>query len=90
MTIDLLKLTAPEDNVSNPIKIMLIIITIFLVILLTYGNLIIKYVLTPLKLVDFNVSTGNVPTPTMKGRLLLAFIASLLIILMYLLIFKIL
>lgn len=88
MTIDLIKLTAPEDKVSSPIKLFLMFIALFLIILLTYGNLIIKHVLIPLNLTNYDVESNNSHTPTMKGKILLATIASVLIILMYLLIFK--
>jgi hypothetical protein len=90
MTIDLLKLTAPDDKISSPIKFLLMMITMFLIILLVYGNLIIKYVLTPMKFVNFNINTGGVPTPDFRGKVALSTIACLLILIMYSLIYKLL
>jgi hypothetical protein len=88
MAIDLIKLTAPEDRISSPIKLFLIFISIFIVILLTYGNLILKNVLAPLGLIDHN--TSGCLHPNVKGKLLITSIATMLVIFMYLVIYKIL
>lgn len=88
MTIDLIKLEAPEDTINYPIKIFLIFISIFVIILMTYGNLVLKNVLAPLGLLEHN-ATGCLH-PNIKGRILLTSIASILVILMYVIIYKVL
>jgi len=88
MTIDLIKLTAPEDKVSYPIKIFLIFISIFVIILLTYGNLVLKYILAPLGLIEHN-TTGCLH-PNVKGKILITAIATILVIFMYVIIYKVL
>lgn len=88
MAIDLIKLTAPEDRISQPIKLFLIFISIFVVILLTYGNLILKHVLSPLNMIEHN--TAGCLHPNLYGKILLTMIASILVILMYIIIYKVL
>lgn len=88
MAIDLVKLTAPEDNISRPIKLFLIFMSIFIIILLTYGNLLLKHVLSPLGLIDHN--TSGCLHPNFYGKLLLTTIASVLVIFMYVVIYMIL
>lgn len=88
MTIDLIKLTAPEDKISYPIKIFLIFISIFVIILLTYGNLVLKNILAPMGLIEHN--TAGCLHPNIRGKLLLTTIATILVIFMYVIIYKVL
>lgn len=83
MATDLIKVSTSDDEIPTVYKIILMYILIIFVIMINYSNLFLKYILTPMNMVNIMDNT-----PTMQGKIILAIIQATLIILLYFIIFK--